>query len=198
MIGAGFLHPAPLARPMAHHQQHHATNGGDQASMPMFRTRHALPQDVRERLCVMLNQNLADSFDLFAQTKHAHWNVKGINFYQLHKLFDELAEIVEGHVDTIAERITALGGFAAGTARMAAANSRLPEMGNDVVSDEWSCVDALIQRYASHARNVGQAIMEAEELHDKGTADMLTDVVSDLDKALYFLEAHVQGRGAQR
>ena len=56
-----------------------------------------------------MNQHLADTFDLMSQTKFAHWNVKGPNFIALHKLFDELAETLEGHVDEIAERATALG-----------------------------------------------------------------------------------------
>ena len=33
------------------------------------------------------------------QVKHAHWNVKGQQFYQLHLLFDEIA----GHVDDAAD-----------------------------------------------------------------------------------------------
>ena len=179
------------------HQQTHAS--GDRASATRtFPTRHALPNDVRERLVAVLNQNLADSFDLYTQTKQAHWNVKGMNFYQLHLLFDELAETVEKHVDMIAERVTALGGFATGTARMAARASRLPEMPDDAY-EEWACVQALIERYATHAQNVGSAINDAEEMHDKGTADMLTDIVRDLDKGLYFLEAHLQaGRAASR
>lgn len=173
-----------MTQPQTHAPQH----GRGPRTFP---TRHALPSDVRDRLVGTLNQNLADAFDLYTQTKHAHWNVKGMAFYPLHLLFDELAETVEKDVDSIAERITALGGFAEGTARMAARASRLPEMPADV-TDEWRVVDALVDRYAQAARNVGQAIEEAESLHDKGTADLLTAIVRDLDKALYLLESHTQ------
>ena len=71
--------------------------------------------------------HVADTFDLMSQTKFAHWNVKGSNFIGLHKLFDELAERLEGHVDELAERVTGLGGVATGTARQAAASSRVAE-----------------------------------------------------------------------
>ena len=89
---------------------------------PAFATRIDIPADQRTRLVSLLNQRLADSFDLMSQTKFAHWNVKGPNFISLHKLFDELAELLEGHVDEIAERATALGGVAMGTVRQAAAS----------------------------------------------------------------------------
>src|SRR5262249_27498291 len=74
-----------------------------------FPTRIDPPADARAKLISLLNQQLADTFDLMSQTKFAHWNVKGPTFIALHKLFDKLAETLEGHVDEIAERATALG-----------------------------------------------------------------------------------------
>ena len=57
-----------------------------------FPTHIDIPAERREHLIEMLNQHLADTFDLMSQTKQAHWNVKGKDFYQLHLLFDEIAE----------------------------------------------------------------------------------------------------------
>ena len=71
---------------------------------PTFSTRNDIAADNRAKLISILNQQLADTFDLMSQTKFAHWNVKGPSFIALHKLFDELAEKLEGHVDEIAER----------------------------------------------------------------------------------------------
>jgi DNA-binding ferritin-like protein len=67
--------------------------------------------------------HLADTFHLYSQTKQAHWNIKGKDFFQLHEMFDELDAELLPHVDTIAERATTLGGTALGTARMAASAS---------------------------------------------------------------------------
>lgn len=163
----------------------------------MFPTRMDLPEGDRERLVRMLNRHLANSFDLYTQTKHAHWNVKGTDFYQLHLLFDELAEIVEGHADTIAERITALGGVAHGTLRMAAANSEIPEFPSGE-TEGMAFVEALADRFARHAQSVREGIDESEELDDKVTVDMLTEICQHLDKGLYFLESHLQGRKGSR
>src|ERR671935_710398 len=98
-----------------------------------FATRIDIPEASRENLVALLNARLADTFDLYSQLKQAHWNVKGSDFIQLHELYDDVAESVLEYVDTIAERATALGGLALGTARMAAAASTLDEYPADSV-----------------------------------------------------------------
>lgn len=158
---------------------------------PMFETHNNLEAGARKEMIALLNRQLADTFDLMSQTKQAHWNVKGPHFISLHKLFDEFAEGLEGYIDTIAERATALGGYAMGTARMAASASRLPEYPTDAVVD-MDHVRALIERYAALAASTREAIDQADEAGDKDTADMFTEVSRDLDKWLWFLEAHVQ------
>ena len=106
-------------------------------------------------MIALLNQQLADTTDLYSQTKQAHWNVKGIHFYPLHLLFDQLAEKRIGEADELAERATELGGYATGTMRMAAAGSRLPEIPTDIDAGV-DYVRALVERYAhprqQHAR----------------------------------------------
>ncbi len=157
----------------------------------MFATRNDLPLETREKVIALLNQQLADMFDLFSQTKQAHWNVKGAQFFPLHELFDKLAAELDGFIDMVAERITALGGVATGTVRMAAAASRLPEYPADVF-DSQATVQALVERYASLAATTRAAIETADKLGDMDTADLFTEVSRALDKALWFLEAHLQ------
>jgi starvation-inducible DNA-binding protein len=91
----------------------------------MFDTRNDPPPKVREPVAELLNARLADAIDLGAQTDYAHWNVKGPNFIALHELFDKVAENLEAQIDTIAERITALGGRAHGTIATVARTSTL-------------------------------------------------------------------------
>jgi len=156
-----------------------------------FRTRINLPQENREQLTELLNGRLADSLDLYTQTKFAHWNVKGKDFYQVHLLFDAIAEHVEEGIDMIAERITALGGIAEGTLRQAADASSLPEF--DVRgNDSMDYVRALANRVGAVANRVREAIDQSDELEDMGTADLFTEIVRTLDKDLYFLEAHLR------
>src|SRR5262245_2374873 len=92
-----------------------------------YETENDLRKDARAELIGIINQRLADIIDLQTQLKQAHWNVKGPHFIGLHELFDKIAEEVESYLDMIAERAVQLGGIAEGTARVAAARSRLEE-----------------------------------------------------------------------
>jgi starvation-inducible DNA-binding protein len=181
---------------MAQAKTQNRTNGGaelEKMARRTFRTSVDIPEENRQAVIGLLNQQLADTFDLFSQTKQAHWNVKGPNFYQLHELYDELAAALLPHIDAIAERVTALGGLAMGTARMAAASSRLQDYPQLAINDLEN-VEALAQCYAAVAASTRKAADQAEQQEDMDTNDLLIEVSRDLDKFLWFLEAHLQGR----
>jgi starvation-inducible DNA-binding protein len=156
-----------------------------------YETRIDIPEATRGELIDLLNQQLADTLDLYTQTKYAHWNVKGSDFIQLHELFDELAGHTVEFIDTIAERATALGGTALGTARMAVGASTLPEFPGDAV-DGMDVVRALAERFSSYAASTRRAMDESEKLGDMDTNDLFIDVSRQMDKDLWFLDAHLQ------
>lgn len=162
-----------------------------QKRQPRFSTSIDLEEGLRESMIALLNQQLADTFDLQTQLKQAHWNVKGMQFIALHELFDELAAQVRDFVDDIAERAVQLGGYAYGTARMAAAATRLPEFPTDKHSSK-AHVALLVERFALLAASTREGIGEAEQAGDADTADLLTEISRGLDKSLWFLEAHIQ------
>lgn len=151
-----------------------------------------LSAGTRDKMIALLNQELADTADLYSQTKQAHWNVKGPDFYSLHLLFDSLAAKRSDESDGIAERVTAIGGYATGTVRMAAASSQIPELPTGIDSG-IDYVQALVERYAMHANAVRAAIDQADKAGDLDTADLFTQISRELDKDLWFLQAHVQG-----
>lgn len=157
---------------------------------PAYDTSIDIPLSARTAVIEIINQNLADASDLYSQTKHAHWNVKGQTFYQLHELFDDIAGGVLEWVDMIAERATALGGYARGTVRMAASASRLPEHGIQK-NDGETHVRNLAASFSAFAGNVRKAIDETADLGDMSTSDMFTEISRGADKYLWFLEAHL-------
>lgn len=157
----------------------------------MFETRIDIPKDNRSKLVDLLNSRLADVTDLYTQAKQAHWNVKGSDFYQLHEMYDRLAEELLPFADMIAERATALGGEALGTVRMAASSSSLKEFPRDAYGSMDSA-DALADRYAMFALKLRESADEAEQLEDMDTNDLLIEVSREVDKQLWFLEAHLQ------
>lgn len=157
----------------------------------MHKTRIDLPQEQRVKLVQLLNARLADSIDLSLQSKQAHWNVKGPRFKELHELFDEIHGRAQGYIDEIAERITALGGTAYGTAQVVARDSTLPAYPTDIF-EGLAHVNAMADRLATFAKAIRQGIDEAGDLGDQGTADLFTAIVREVDKDLWFVEAHVQ------
>lgn len=158
----------------------------------MFRTQVDLPADRREKLVELLNRHVADTMDLYTQVKQAHWNVKGRNFYSIHELTDTFAAELIPFVDELAERATALGGYVHGTVRMAAETTTLPEYPGDLV-DALDHVRTLVVHIGHYANSVRAAIDTADELGDKDTADLYTEVSRLVDKRLWFFEAHLQG-----
>ncbi len=156
-----------------------------------FKTSIDIPEKRRAELIELLNARLADSTDLKTQTKHAHWNVKGPNFIQLHELFDDIAPHFDDYADLLAERAVQLGGVANGTLREAVSASSIPEYDLSAVSGTEH-VKALVKNIAKFAALVREAIDKSDELEDKDTADIFTEISRQTDKDLWFLEAHVQ------
>ena len=159
-------------------------------SSKFYPTRIDLSTETRVGVVQILSQTLATTTDLKTQVKQAHWNVKGLDFYQLHGLFDEMASELEEYIDMVAERITALGGTALGTVRVAAAESLLPEYSLDIV-DGIEHLDTLADRYAAYGKHLREAIAKTDELGDADTADLYTEISRTIDKRLWFLEAHL-------
>src|SRR5262245_28082555 len=159
----------------------------------MHKTRNDLSQNVRKAICELLNARLADAIDLKLATKQAHWTVKGPSFIALHELFDQIATRIDGQIDDMAERITALGGAPEGTAQVAAKRSKLKPYPLDL-ADGKDHLEALADRLAAFAKAARKAIDESDEAGDADTADLFTGVSRAIDKDLWLLEAHLQAK----
>ena len=157
----------------------------------MYPTKNSLPEKVRIQISGMLQDHLANSIDLVSHAKQAHWNVKGPGFVALHQLFDEVAEHSEAYVDLIAERIVQLGGIAEGTLKSASKRSQLPDYSVSLAAGHQH-IHALSYSLASYGESVRGAIGLADELSDRDTADILTQISREVDKYLWFVEAHTQ------
>lgn len=157
----------------------------------MFATRIDIEESDRKKIIEILNARLADTLDVQTQAKFAHWNVKGNDFYQVHLLFDEVAEHLEDAVDLIAERATALGGKANGTVRQSAANSTIDEYELDTVKG-MDHVRVLSDRVGALANTYREAVNKTDDLGDPATSDMFTEILRQAEQDLYFLESHIQ------
>ncbi len=160
----------------------------------MYKTKIDLPEKLRRNVIVILNDRLADAIDLQSQAKQAHWNVKGPHFIALHQLFDKISDAVLEQIDEIAERITSLGGTAEGTVAMAAKRSKLKNYPLSITAGK-DHLFYLSTQLAAFGKAVRFGIEETTKLGDADTADLLTGISRELDKYLWFVEAHLQDKG---
>ena len=138
-----------------------------------------------------LNARLADLVDLHWQIKQAHWNVTGVDFIAVHRLFDEQAAVTREMADTLAERARALGGVAEGTIRLAVERSTIDEFPHGLVAAKQA-ISALVDRYEQVSVAFKDASDEAADAEDKGTEDVYVELSREVDKQAYFLRAHLE------
>lgn len=156
-----------------------------------YPTRNEIAEPVRDTLIVLLNQQLANTLDLYSQVKQCHWNVKGLHFIQLHLLFDSFADLLISVADLIAERTTALGGVALGTARLTASHSQFAEYPVGIVADK-QVLEVLAQRYGAYNALLRNALKVATEDEDAVTADLFTEILRTTEKHLGMIESSLQ------
>src|SRR6266480_3542328 len=105
----------------------------------------------------------------------------------------KVIENVEEHIDTLAERVTALGGTARGTLAAVARATSLRPYPEDI-SEGLAHVDALSAALADYGAKLRAGIEAAARLGDADTADLFTGISRDTDKYLWFLEAHLHAK----
>lgn len=158
----------------------------------MYRSPSRIPETARSQLTEALNARLADGLDLHGQIKVAHWNIKGPHFAALHPLFETFAVALAAFNDEVAERAVTLGGKAYGTARRVARTSRLPEYPEETTRD-LEHVKLLAERFEAYLEGARETRRQAEELRDTDTVDLLTRVITELEKNAWFLRASLDG-----
>jgi starvation-inducible DNA-binding protein len=159
--------------------------------MRTHETKNDLQENAKKSSIELLNARLADTIDLALITKQAHWNLKGPRFIAVHEMLDEFRGQIDEWTDTIAERAVQLGGTAVGTSQEVAKRTTTAAYPTDIYTID-DHLRALIEAYSNVANRVRKAIDDADSAGDANTADIFTEASRGLDKALWFLEAHVQ------
>ena len=162
---------------------------------PYGTVNHALPleleETVRLEMTEQLNQLLADTITLRDLYKKSHWQVAGPTFYQLHLLFDKHYGEQGELVDSIAERIQALGGVSLAMAADVAETTKIerPPRGREEVPVQLS---RLIDAHQVIMRQVRVLARRAAQLGDDGTNDLVvSEVLGTNELQTWFLSEHL-------
>jgi starvation-inducible DNA-binding protein len=154
-------------------------------------TRLDIPTEVRQYLIGVLNQTLACTIDLRSQVKQVAWNIKGKEFATIRALCISIATELDQHTDTLAERVTVLGGIAMATVRSAATRSTLQEYPIAHMSHD-DHVLLLVEHLGHYANAMRRTITLTADVEDAGTTALYTDISLVADKQLVALEAYLQ------
>jgi starvation-inducible DNA-binding protein len=137
-----------------------------------------------------LSAILSDTYLLYLKTQNFHWNVISPSFHSLHLMFEgQYGELVEA-VDTLAERIRALGHPAPGSFSQFTAMASIKES-----STVPKATDMLKQLLADHelmSREIHQAITAIEQTGDEVTVDLLVQRLTQHEKTAWMLRSSIE------
>ncbi|WP_137177477.1 DNA starvation/stationary phase protection protein Dps [Roseomonas sp. AR75] len=154
----------------------------------MPKSRNDLNDNAKKTSIGVLQACLTDSIDLYNGTRQAHWNVRGPNFRSLHLMFEEFYNSLATDIDEIAERLVQLGGTANGTSQSVASGTTLPPFPTDLHAGD-KLLAAMLERYTAVAKSLREGIDTTDEAGDADTADLLTGISRNVDKAVWMMEA---------
>ena len=141
----------------------------------------------REKNHQVLQPILTDLISLGTLVKQLHWNVVGPRFRPIHLHLDEIHGFVGESTDSVAERLSATGHSPDGRLRATAKETELEDPPEGFVKDN----EVLL--LASHALNRTAELIRIRMLEieneDTATADLLHQIVLELEKHHWMLQA---------
>ena len=142
---------------------------------------------MNETLIKAAKIGFASQFTFYLKAAFFHWNVEGINFQELHALFETIYTEVYGTVDEFAEKIRTLGGYAPGS------NSRFNVL--STIEDETQVLPAeqMIQELLNDADHMVLVLKKvydmAEEAGEHGFSNFLAERMDAFRKHAWMLRA---------
>lgn len=150
-----------------------------------------IPEKSRKAITQSLSKILADTYTLYIKTHKFHWNVTGPFFSQLHTAFEEQYTQLQEAVDTLAERIRALGEFAPGSAEEFQELSSIK--GQKRVPNAMEMIAELLKDHETVARGIREALPETDSAEDDATNDLLTGRLREHEKTAWMLRSMLEG-----
>ena len=135
---------------------------------------------------------LSDEMTLYIKTRKFHWNVAGESFMELHKLFEAQYSELEVIIDDVAERINKLGGKTIGTMSEFTLLSRIVEHPNKYPVQKLMITELLTDHELLITEIRKDIDVFTDEIHDAGSADMLTSILQQHETIAWKLRRYLQ------
>ena len=143
----------------------------------------------RREIADLVANILSDEYRVYVNTQGLHWNVEGPLFYSLHKLTEAQYRELNESIDTLAERIRALGLPAPQSIGEFVERSVLGDLPKD--GDLRQRIEHLIADYERLVRRSSLVVQLAESYGDIKTADLLTERVGVYEENAWMLRATI-------
>lgn len=134
-----------------------------------------------------LNTLLADYHLYYQKLRNFHWNVNGINFFDLHEKFEELYDEAKIKIDEIAERVLTLRMKPTSNLSQYLQKANLKESKDDLEDSEM--IKTLLEDHGILLKQMRKVVEVAEEGGDEGTIDLIGAYIRELEKTSWMLEA---------
>jgi starvation-inducible DNA-binding protein len=113
----------------------------------------------------------ASEYSFVLKAQNFHWNVEGPDFLQYHELFGKIYEEVYGSIDTFAEQIRALGGYAPGSFQKFSMLSQVEDENN--ILDKTAMTAELLEDSLKIAKILKLTFQRSEEFNEYGFSDFV-------------------------
>lgn len=144
-----------------------------------------------EKLIQLTRIAFSSTFSFYVKTHSFHWNVEGSDFYEYHKLFEEIYNEVYGAIDPFAENVRKLGAYVPTSYHNLSMLTRIED--EDFVPSK----DAMIQELLQDSEKI-QIILKktydaAEAAGEHGLSNFLAERMDNHKKHAWFLRASLKG-----
>lgn len=134
-----------------------------------------------------LNILLADYHIYYQKLRSNHWNVNGINFFDLHEKFEELYNDAKIKIDAIAERVLTLRYNPMSKMKDYLEAATIHE--DRPIKSDQDMVDETLNDHKILLKQMSKVIEKADKISDEGTIDLIGAYIRELEKSSWMLNA---------
>ncbi|MEZ7505563.1 Dps family protein [Flavobacterium sp. Arc2] len=146
----------------------------------------------RQLIADQLSKIVADEFILYSKTLNFHWNIEGPDFHSVHLYLETLYEEQQEVIDTVAEKIRALGHYVPATLSKYLELTHLTEQTKGK-NDSQSIFTELLEDHESIIVFIREEIQPiAEKMKADGISDYITGLMEQHEKTAWMLRSHLK------